>query len=153
MNTRLILITPILLALGCARMGTRQGDESTTVTKIDINERTGKTNAITITETRKTSTRASGVTAGTAASTLKGFQARQDGKNQGLAIRETEQKSDIDKALDVLDRGIDLGARMYGIPTGTRSSATPAAVAVPAGWKLVPQDDPSHPEPEIEHAP
>ena len=145
---RLALVIAISLALtGCARMGTRQGDKSTTTTVYGINEK-GRTNSITVTEIRETTTRASGTTAGTASSTLKGFSARQDGKNQGLAIKESEQKSDIDKMVDVFGGMLRLAGAMQGVPVG--QAAPPNSPAIPEGWKLVPKDDPSKPKSEVE---
>ncbi len=138
-----IAIAALAILSGCARMGTRQGDKSTTTTVYVLNEK-GRTNSITVTETRETTTRASGTTAGTAGSALKGFAAKQDGKLQGLTIKESEQKSDIDKMVDVFGGMLRLAGAMQGVPMGS------APAAIPPGMKLVPKDDPSTPKPEVE---
>jgi hypothetical protein len=126
---------------GCARMGTRQGDKSTTTTVYELNDK-GRTNSITVTETRDTQTRASGTTFATAASSIEGLDAGQNGEKQGLRIKKSEQKSDIDKMMDLMDRVTQGAARMYGVQVPPST--------VPPGFKLVPKDDPSTAKKEIE---
>jgi hypothetical protein len=136
------LLLSCFVAFGCARMGTRQGDESQTTTIYEINEN-GRTNSITITETRKTDTRASG-TAVISYSSFEGLDASQDGKKQGLKLKKSEQKSDIDKMMDLMDRVAQGAGKMYGV------QIPPAAPAIPEGFKLVPKDDPSKARKEVE---
>ena len=136
------LLLATVTAGGCARMGTRQGDKSTTTTVYEINEK-GRTNNITVTETRETQTRASGTAFISSSSSFEGLDASQDGKKQGLKLKKSEQKSDIDKMMDLMDRMAQGAGRIYGV------QIPPAAPAIPEGFKLVPKDDPSTPKPEV----
>jgi hypothetical protein len=132
----------IAIALcGCARMGTKQGDKSTTTTVYELNDK-GRTNSITVTETRETQTRASGTALISSSSSFEGLDASQDGKKQGLKLKKSEQKSDIDKMMDLMDRVTQGAARMYGVQVPPST--------VPSGFKLVPKDDPSTAKKEIE---
>lgn len=133
----------IVTQSGCARMGTRQGDKSTTTTVYELNDK-GRTNSITVTETRETQTRASGTALISSSSSFEGLDASQDGKKQGLKLKKSEQKSDIDKMMDLMDRVTQGAARMYGV------QVPPAAPAIPDGFKIVPKDDPSKPRKEVE---
>ena len=148
-----------LLFAGCTRIGTRQIDKNTTtIYNIDEN---GKTNQIT-SEIRETGTKASGVAAFKGSATLKGVEIEQDGGKQGLKVKESDQRTDMDKFFDLLERAETLAAAKYGIsmplksstqednPTRTRVFSRP--MAAPAGykWVLKPINDPSTPKPEMQ---
>lgn len=114
-------------------MVTRQTDASTTTTY--GLSKSGTTNSIVV-EQRTTTTTASGTAAISASSALEGFQAKQDGRNQGLRIDRTSQRSDVDKAIDLLGKVAPLAAAMYGVP-GARSAPPEPLGPPPAGMKWV----------------
>lgn len=135
-------------------MGTRQLDRNET-TRYEINK-AGKTNAIT-TEVRTTSTRATGTAFGAGQTALRGFEASQDGGNQGLKIKESAQKTDAMKDMvETLRMLRDMGGMAYGIPPSQSVQPAPQPIQptalppAPAGkkWILSPVDDPSTPQPE-----
>lgn len=143
----MILVT---VTTGCVRSVTRQGDQSTTAHTYHLDER-GRTNAVTVTETRQTTTRASATAAISSSQAIKGLKATQDGKKQGLEVAEAAQKSDVDKLIDGFTKVAPILGALYGIPVGggTRAVQQPAA---PSGfkWVLKPKDDPSQPQTETE---
>ena len=162
MKTLSIATALILLTCGCAKMGTRQLDECNTI-RYEITP-SGETNAI-VSETRKTSTQASGTALFAAETALEGFKARQDGADQGLEISKTSQKSDsLRDAVELMKLGTQIGGMMYGIPPTQAPLSPIAAPAAPQPkpgvilqtppegqkWILAPIDNPSIPQPEQE---
>lgn len=135
---------------GCVRSVTRQGDQSTTTHTFHLDER-GRTNAVTVTETRQTTTRASATAAISSSQAIKGLKATQDGKKQGLEVAEAAQKSDVDKLIDGFTKVAPLLGTLYGIPVGGGAQGG-QQLAAPAGfkWVLKPKDDPSQPQTETE---
>lgn len=147
------LILTILLAFcltGCVRSVTRQGDQSTTTRTIQLDDR-GRTNAVTVTETRATTTRASATAAISSSQAIKGLKATQDGKKQGLEVAEQSQKSDVDKLIDGLTKIAPLVGALSGVPLGGGATAS-QQLAAPVGfkWVLKPVDEPSSPKPETD---
>lgn len=142
-------LTIALVLVGCAQMGTVQTDTNQTV-RHEIDAK-GKTNAI-IAETRTTSTRSSGRALFSATTAFEGLDASQDGTRQGLKVDKASQRSDIDRFLDLMDRMGARAAAAYGIPTPQPAPQAAIVPAAPPGrkWVLVPADDPSTPQPEIE---
>lgn len=143
----------LAICSGCAQMGTRQIDRNET-TRYDLDTK-GKTNAIT-TEVRTTSTRATGTAFGAGKTALRGFEASQDGGNQGLKIRESAQQTDgLTQAVQAFQTLGDLARMMKGFAP-SRPDSEPQIMAprpiAPAGmkWVLEPADLPSTPEPKIE---
>lgn len=142
-----------LLAVGCAQMGTVQSDENNT-TRFELDP-TGRTNAVTH-ETRTTRTRAKGTAVGKASSTFEGLDIGQNGGDQGLKVKKAEQKSDMDKFFDMLQRAQDMAAAKYGFSPPQTPAPIPAQPptrdAPPPGmkWILAPKDEPSKPQPEEE---
>jgi hypothetical protein len=154
LRTLALAASTALLAVGCAKMGTRQVDKNTT-TIWNLDE-TGKTNSVT-SEVRETSTQASGTALGAGQAALKGFRAKQDGGLQGLEIDESSQKTDgIAQAVQGLKSLSDIMRMMNGIPPSqgvdpaTSSPREPARPQAPKGkkWVLMPKDEPSKPQPE-----
>ncbi len=135
---------------GCVRSVTRQGDQSTTTRTIQLDER-GRTNAVTVTETRQTTTRASATAAVSSSQAIKGLKATQDGKKQGLEVAEQSQKSDVDKLIDGFTKMAPLIGAIYGIPMGGGAQVG-QQLAAPSGfkWVLKPKDDPSQPQTETD---
>jgi hypothetical protein len=140
----------ILAASGCARMGTHQTDRTTTTRTFHLNESTGKTNRIEVTENRETTTRAAGTALVSSSSTFEGLDASQNGRDQGLKVAKSAQRSDVDRAIDMIGKLAPLAGALTGVPIG--SGATPPTIQTPRGmkWILVPIDDPSTPQPEIQ---
>jgi hypothetical protein len=147
---RTIALLIILAASGCARMGTNQTDRTTTTTIRDIDETSGKVYRLTTTENRETTTKASGTAVVSSSSTFEGLDASQDGRNQGLKVAKSAQRSDVDRAIDMIGKLAPLAGALTGVPIG--SGATPPPIQTPRGmkWVLVPIDDPSSPQPEIQ---
>lgn len=142
-----ILFTAYLIS-GCARMGTRQIDENTTI-RYELDKK-GQTNAVTH-ETRKTSTKAAGTAVGAGRAGLKGFEAIQGGETQGLKIKESTQQTDgLMQAVQAFQSLSDIARMMKGFPPS--QSVAPQPESPPAGmkWILAPKDTPSQPQPEIE---
>jgi len=142
----------LCILTGCAQMGTRQLDRNET-TRYDIDKK-GQTNAIT-TEVRTTSTRATGTAFGAGKTALRGFEASQDGGNQGLKIKETSQQTDgLTQAVQAFQTLGDIARMMKGFPPSESVQPAPQPIqptrTVPAGmkWILAPKDDPSEPQPE-----
>jgi len=157
-DLKVILYLALLASLAailtsCARMGTKQGDKSVTTRSYELDDR-GKTNRITVMETRETSTRAGGLALASGSSTFEGLDASQDGKAQGLKVAKTSQTSDIDKLIDLFGSAARIGAAMYGIPTGGGAAQTPPPIQTPPGmkWILVPIDDAPSPRPKMDPA-
>lgn len=152
------LATLAVLALtGCARSVTNQRDFSATTHVYDLDPATGRTNRVTVTENRETTTRASASAAVSSSQTFKGLNASQDGRNQGLKIDEASQKSDVDQAINVIGKLGGVIGSLYGIPTGPAAAAPGVGYAAPPGaappgkkWTLQHVDNPSTPKPEVE---
>jgi hypothetical protein len=140
----------ILAASGCARMGTHQTDRTTTTRTFHLNESTGKTNRIEVTENRETTTRASGTAVVSSSSTFEGLDASQNGRDQGLKVAKSAQRSDIDKAVDLIGKLAPLAGALTGVPIPAARQDVPRAAPATRKWILVPADDPSFPQPEIQ---
>ena len=145
-----ILPLLLLLSVGCARMGTHQTDRTTTTTIRDIDETSGKVYRITTTENRETTTRASGTAVVSSSSTFEGLDASQNGRDQGLKVAKSAQRSDIDKAVDLIGKLAPLAGALTGVPIPAARQDVPRAAPATRKWILVPADDPSFPQPEIQ---
>lgn len=144
----------LAICSGCAQMGTRQLDKSTT-TRYEINKK-GQTNAI-VSEVRETATRASGKAVLSGKNTFEGLDASQDGTAQGLKVKKAAQQTDgLAQAVETLRLLKDLGGMAYGFPPSQSVQPAPQPIQptalppAPAGkkWILSPVDDPSTPQPE-----
>lgn len=148
MKTAALILSVALV--GCARMGTHQTDRTTTTRTYHLNEATGKTNRIVVTENRETTTRAAGTAVVSSSSTFEGLDASQDGRNQGLKVAKSAQRSDVDRAIDMLGKLAPLAGALTGVPVGTPALSAPSATPPPGfKWGLQPIDNPSQPQPEI----
>lgn len=119
-----VLITAF--AVGCTHVGTKQRDDSLTTTRYELDSQSGRTNSIIRTESRQTSTAASGTAAVSSASAIKGFRADQDGEKQGLRIESAEQESDAKFLVGLLKTA----ARAYGLPTSPEDERRPVVQSV-----------------------
>lgn len=158
----LSLLFVACLLTGCAQMGTRQTDTNTT-TRYEIDKK-GQTNAV-VSEVRETATRSTGRAVFSGKNTFEGLDASQDGERQGLKVSKSGQQTDSLKDLvDALRLGAQIGGMVYGIPPSAQAIQAPQAVpatrapmpAIPPmpprmKWKLVPVDDPSESQPEIQN--
>jgi hypothetical protein len=147
------ILATLLLAPGCAQMGTRQTDTNTT-TRYEITPE-GQTNAIT-TEVRETATRSTGRAVLSGKNTFEGLDASQDGDSQGLKVSKSGQENDgMRQFVDAMRLGAQMGAMMYGIPPQAAPATRAPMPEMPPRpprmkWKLVPVDDPSESQPEVE---
>jgi hypothetical protein len=144
------------LITGCAQMGTRQIDKSTT-TRYEIDKK-GQTNAVT-SEVRETATRASGKAVLSGKNTFEGLDASQDGSAQGLKVKKAAQQTDgLTQAVQALQNLSDIARMMKGFAPSESAQQAPqpiqptrtAPIPPRIKWKLVPVDDPSEPQQEVE---
>lgn len=149
----LVVILTLCILTGCAQMGTRQLDKSTT-TRYEIDKK-GQTNAV-VSEVRETTTRASGKAVLSGKNTFEGLDASQDGAAQGLKVKKAAQQTDgLAQTVEALRLLKELGGMAYGFPPSQPVHPAPQPIqptrtAPPQGmkWILVPTDDPSKPQPE-----
>lgn len=83
-------------------------------------------------------------------SAMRGVKVSQTDKTQGMSVGSLEQESDATKLSEAIGAVIVKGLQAY--LTGGASTLLPATkeFTVPAGYKLVPKDDPSTAQPEIQ---
>lgn len=139
----------VIASAGCARMGTHQTDRTSTTTIRDIDETSGKVYRLTTTENRETTTRASGTAVISSSTTFQGLDASQDGRNQGLKVKDAAMRSDVDRAIDMIGKLAPLAGALTGVPIPAARQDPPQAAPAGRKWVLVPTDDPSTPQPEV----
>lgn len=90
-------------------------------------------------------------------SAMRDVKVTQTEKTQGMSVGALDQESDATKLSEaigaVLVKGLMAymtgGASTFSGGNGSAASAAIPALAIPAGYKLVPKDDPSSPKPEV----
>ena len=121
-----LIIALVGLGSGCAVNSTHQVDRRADGTEI--------------------TTRAKAYSFAAGKSAMRDFKASQTAKTQGLSVGSLDSESDANPLAQTIGQLVMQGLAAYA--TGGASTLR-AAPLIPPGYKLVPVDDPSKPQPEI----
>lgn len=146
---RILLPLFLLLLVGCTSVSSNQKDtrlkKGHKTSAYELDPETGRTNRIVVRdvydESTEIRTRGHAYAAGSSGQNIQGFKVDQSPEAQGFGLMAT-QKSELDRTIESVGK---LNSLLDSFK-GTSSSRE----TIPKGMKLVPKDDPSDPQPEIE---
>lgn len=127
-----IMTAIAVITSGCASHATRQTDRRPDGTEI--------------------TTRARSVAFMAGKSAMRDVKVSQTEKTQGMSVGALDQESDATKLSEAIGAVLVKGLIAYmtgGASTMVPGASAPTALAIPAGFKLVPKDDPSTSKPEV----